>query len=81
MLWREGSVVADQIDALQMAYILKDGTSVANPNAVLADLRSATIRLSSEKTEHDGMTPKAELATEVRIRNLAIVRTPAIDIL
>lgn len=81
VLWREGSVVADQIDALQMAYILKDGTQVADPAAVLADLRSATIRLSSEKTEHDGMTPKAELATEVRIRNLAIVRTPAIDIL
>ena len=79
VLWREDSVVADQIDALQMAYILKDGTQVADPAAVLADLRSATIRLSSEKTEHDGMTPKAELATEVRIRNLAIVRTPALD--
>jgi prepilin-type N-terminal cleavage/methylation domain-containing protein len=79
VLWREDVVMADQIDALQMAYILKDGTEVADPTAVFADLRSASIRLSSEKTEHDGMTPKAELTTEVRIRNLAIVRTPALD--
>ena len=79
VLWREGEVMADQIDALQMAYILKDGTEVADPAAVFPDLRSATIRLSSEKAEHDGQTPQAELQTEVRIRNLAIVRTPALD--
>ena len=71
--------MADQIDAMQMAYILKDGTVVADPTAVLAELRSATMNLRSEKGEHDGMTPQAQLQAEVRIRNLAIVRTPALD--
>jgi prepilin-type N-terminal cleavage/methylation domain-containing protein len=79
VLRRAGIVAADQIDALQMAYILQDGTEVADPAADLVDLRSASIRLRSEKEEHDGLTPQAELETEVRIRNLAIVRSPAID--
>jgi prepilin-type N-terminal cleavage/methylation domain-containing protein len=79
VLMREGVVMADQIDALQMAYILKDGTEVADPEDDLPDLRSASIRLRSQKAEHDGMTPQAELQTEVRIRNLDIVRTPALD--
>ena len=79
ILRREEVVMADQIDALQMMYILKDGTQVANPSAVLGDLRSATINLRSEEDEHDGLTPQAQLDTEVRIRNLAIVRTPALD--
>lgn len=79
ILRREEVVMADDIDALQMMYVLKDGTEVADPSAVLVDLRSATILLRSEKGEHDGMTPTAELDTEVRIRNVAIVRTPALD--
>jgi prepilin-type N-terminal cleavage/methylation domain-containing protein len=79
VLWREDVVMADSIEAMQMAYILQDGTEVANPVAVLADLRSASITLNSQTTEHNGLTPQAELETEVRIRNLAIVRTPAID--
>jgi len=79
VLWREGDVMADQIDAMQIAYILKDGTKVANPSATITDLRSATIVMHSQTTEHDDLTPQAEMQTEVRIRNLAIVRTPAID--
>jgi hypothetical protein len=79
VLWREDVVMADDIEAMQMTYILSDGTHVADPAAVLVDLRSAGINLRSEKAEHDGLTPQAELETEVRIRNLAIVRTPAID--
>jgi prepilin-type N-terminal cleavage/methylation domain-containing protein len=79
VLTRETVVMADQIDALEMQYILEDGTEVADPAAELTDLRSATIRLRSEKAAHNGMTPQAELQTEVRIRNLDIVRTPALD--
>jgi hypothetical protein len=79
VLWREGVLMADRIDALQMQYILQDGTQVADPAANLASLRSASIRLHSQQAEHDGMRPKAELTTEVRIRNLAIVRYPNLD--
>jgi hypothetical protein len=79
VLWREGVVMADQIDAMQMAYILQDGTSVADPSTNLADLRSASISMRSEMGEHLGMTPQAQLQTEVRIRNLDIVREPMID--
>jgi prepilin-type N-terminal cleavage/methylation domain-containing protein len=79
VLQRNGIVVADQIEALQLAYILQDGTEVANPAAVLPDLRSASIRIHSEMAERNGMQPEAELESEVRIRNLAIIRTPAID--
>jgi prepilin-type N-terminal cleavage/methylation domain-containing protein len=79
VLTRNAVVVADQIEALQMAYILQNGTEVADPAAVLADLRSASIRMHSEMAERNGMQPEAELESEVRIRNLAIIRTPAID--
>lgn len=79
VLWREGVVMADQIDAMQIAYILKDGTHVADPSASLADLRSAAISMHSQTTAHDDLTPEAQLQTEVRIRNLDIVRTPMID--
>jgi prepilin-type N-terminal cleavage/methylation domain-containing protein len=79
VLWREEIVMADQIDSLLMQYVLLDGTLVADPSAVLGTLRSATISLSSEQAERDGLTPQAELTTEVRIRNVALVRTPALD--
>jgi prepilin-type N-terminal cleavage/methylation domain-containing protein len=79
VLWREDVVMADQIDNMAMQYVLNDGTQVADPVAVMANLRSASITLRSEKPERDGLTPQAELETEVRIRNLALVRTPALD--
>jgi hypothetical protein len=79
VLTRNGVLAADQIDSLEMAYILRDGTETANPAAVLTDLRSATFRLKAAQAEHDGLTPQAELTGEVRIRNLAIVRSPMID--
>jgi hypothetical protein len=79
VLQRNGNVVADQIEALQMAYILTNGTEVADPSTALPDLRSASIRLHSQMAERNGMQPEAELESEVRIRNLAIIRTPAID--
>ncbi len=79
ILWREDVVMADQIDLMQMTYILEDGTAVANPSTDLDDLRSATINLRSQMTEHSEMTPQSAMQTEVRIRNLDIVRTPALD--
>lgn len=79
VLQRNAVVVADQIEALQMAYILQDGTQVANPSASLPALRSASIRMHSEMPDRRGLQPEAELIAEVRIRNLAIVRSPAID--
>jgi prepilin-type N-terminal cleavage/methylation domain-containing protein len=79
ILWREDVVMADDIGLMQLAYILKDGSSVVDPSTHLADLRSASIKLESEKPEHQGSTPQAELQTEVRIRNLDIVRSPMID--
>jgi len=79
VLSRNDVVIADQIDLLEMQFILEDGTEVANPSAVLPQLRSAGITLRSESTEHDGLTPQAELQSEVRIRNLDIVREPMIE--
>lgn len=72
-------VMADQIDLMQLSYILKDGTSVADPASYLADLRSASISMRSQMAERREMRPQAEMQTEVRIRNLDIVRTPALD--
>lgn len=79
VLFREDIVIADQIDLLEMNFILEDGTEVANPSAVLPQLRSAGITLRSETTEHGGLTPQAELQSEVRIRNLDLVRSPMIE--
>ncbi len=79
VLRREDVVMADQIDVMQMAYILDDGTQVANPSAVLSRLRSATLTLHSQMTPHHDLRPKAGLQTEVRIRNLDIIREPMID--
>lgn len=83
VLWRNGSPVADQITtvgALQMQYVLTDGTVVANPSAVLDKLRGATIRLRSTGTDHDGLQPQADVSTEVRIRNLGISTIPQEDL-
>jgi prepilin-type N-terminal cleavage/methylation domain-containing protein len=79
VLWRQGVVMADRISNLQMRYILLDGTQVTDPAASLPSLRSASILLHSQEPIHQGMQPEAELGTEVRIRNLAIVRYPNLD--
>jgi hypothetical protein len=79
ILWREDVVMADQIDLMAMTYILEDGTAVANPSTDLDALRSATINLRSQMAERRDLTPRAAMQTEVRIRNLDIVRTPALD--
>jgi len=71
--------MADQIDTMQIAYLLKDGTSVADPSTDLDDLRSATINMHSQMSERRDLRPQAEMQTEVRIRNLDIVRSPALD--
>ena len=59
VLWREGVVMADQIEAMDMAYILEDGTSGTDPATRLAELRPATSSLNSEMDEHLGMTPQS----------------------
>lgn len=79
VLFRQDVVIADQIDLMQMSFILENGTEVADPSAVLPQLRSADITLRSEATERDGLTPQAELQSEIRIRNLDLVREPMID--
>jgi prepilin-type N-terminal cleavage/methylation domain-containing protein len=81
VLKRNGSIVADQIagvNALTLQYILLDGTSVADPSAVLDTLRSATIRMHASGTAHAGLTPQSDLTAEVRIRNLAIATQPSL---
>lgn len=79
VLSRNDVIIADQIDLMEMTFILEDGTEVVNPSAVLPQLRSAGITLRSEKPERDGLTPRAELQSEVRIRNLDLVREPMVD--
>lgn len=71
---RGNDIIADQMDVLALQYVLADGTTVANPAGSIATLRAATVSMHSETAAHDGMTPEAELDTEVRIRNLGIVR-------
>jgi len=83
VLRRNGAVVADQITAagaLQVQYVLADGTTVADPSASLGVLRGAAIRLRSVGTNHDGMQPQADATTEVRIRNLGISALPEEDL-
>lgn len=79
VLRRNGSPVADGITAvgaLQLRYVLNDGTTVTDPSASLDLLRAATLRLRGEGNTHDGMQPQADVSTEVRIRNLAISSIP-----
>jgi prepilin-type N-terminal cleavage/methylation domain-containing protein len=81
VLKRNGAIVADQItgaNALTLQYILADGTTVANPTAVLDTLRGATIRIQASGTTNSGLTPQADLTAQVRIRNLAIATAPAL---
>jgi prepilin-type N-terminal cleavage/methylation domain-containing protein len=77
-LWRSwrgvDQIIADQMSALQMRYVVAGGALVDDPAASIATLRAATIRMHAERPELDGLQPQAELATEVRIRNLGIVR-------
>jgi prepilin-type N-terminal cleavage/methylation domain-containing protein len=74
ILRRGPLIIADQMDALNLMYVLRDGTTLADPVGALDLLRAATISMHSEAEEHDGLTPQAGLDTEVRIRNLGIVR-------
>ena len=78
ILWRSGTLVADQLDALALEYVLADGTVLMNPAGNLDTLRSATIRMHAELEERHGLKPQAELETEVRIRNLGIAREPGV---
>jgi prepilin-type N-terminal cleavage/methylation domain-containing protein len=74
VLWRNNQIVADQMNQLALQYILSDGTVVDNPAGAEANLRAATIDMHAESVEHDGLTPAAALDTEVRIRNLGLIR-------
>jgi len=69
-------IIADQMDAMAMQYVLLDGTELVDPVGALDLLRAATVDMHVESVEHDGLKPEAELDTEIRIRNLGIVRTP-----
>jgi hypothetical protein len=80
LLWRNTVLVADQIDVLALMYVLRDGTEVADPSAVLEDLRSANIGMHSQMPEHDGMKPEAAMNTHIRIRNLGLIREPAVGL-
>jgi prepilin-type N-terminal cleavage/methylation domain-containing protein len=74
LFWRGTEVIADQMDLLDLVYILSDGTEVDDPVGSLPELRAASVSMHAEKVEHDGLKPQADLDTEVRIRNLGIVR-------
>ena len=76
VLRRGNQIVADQMDSLAMQYVLLDGTELADPSGALDMLRAATIDMHVESVDHDGLKPQAHIDTEVRIRNLGIVRTP-----
>ena len=72
VLWRGNDPMADQLNVLQLAYVLADGTTVADPAANLDTLRAATVRMHAQKPLLNGLQPQAEFGTEVRIRNLGI---------
>jgi prepilin-type N-terminal cleavage/methylation domain-containing protein len=74
IFWRNSDAVADQINLLDLTYVLTDGSAVANPSANLATLRSATVDMRSARPPRDGQTAQSQLGTEIRIRNLGIVR-------
>lgn len=78
VLWRNADPTADQMNVLQLAYVLADGTTVADPAGNLATLRAATVRMQAQKAAHDGLQPQAEFSTEVRIRNLGIAGEPEV---
>jgi hypothetical protein len=79
VLWRGNDPMADQLNILEVAYVLADGAAVADPAGSLDTLRAATIRMHAQKAEHDGLQPQAEFGTEVRIRNLGIAGTPEVS--
>ncbi len=74
VLWRSNDPIADQINLFDLRYVLADGTKVANPAAQIASLRGSTIQMRSAMPPRDGLTPQSQLGSEVRIRNLGIVR-------
>jgi len=79
LLRRNGDPVADGLtlsNALQVSYVLSDGSTTSDPAASLDILRGATIRMIATGTNNSGLTPQADTSTQVRIRNLAIATAP-----
>jgi prepilin-type N-terminal cleavage/methylation domain-containing protein len=75
LLTRNGDPVADGLtlaNALQVSYVLSDGSATSDPSASLDILRGATVRIIATGTNQTGTTPKADASTQVRIRNLGI---------
>jgi prepilin-type N-terminal cleavage/methylation domain-containing protein len=79
VLRRNGAPVGDGLtaaNALQVAYILADGSAVSDPSASLDVLRGATIRIQTLGTNNAGLTPQGDASTQVRIRNIGIATIP-----
>jgi len=79
VFWRNGLAVADGMtvaNAVQVSYVLSDGTAVADPSGSLDILRAAAIRMQAAGINNAGITPQADTSTQVRIRNLAIATAP-----
>ena len=79
VLRRNGDPVADAltaVNAVQVTYVLADGSAVSDPAAVLDVLRGATLRIIATGTNNAGLTPQADASTQVRIRNLGIATVP-----
>jgi hypothetical protein len=79
LLRRNGDPVADGLtlsNALQVSYVLSDGSTTSDPAASLDILRGATIRMIATGNNNSGSTPQADSSTQVRIRNLAIATAP-----
>ncbi|HEY2387732.1 MAG TPA: prepilin-type N-terminal cleavage/methylation domain-containing protein [Candidatus Binatia bacterium] len=75
VLRRNGDPVADGLtlsNALQVSYVLSDGSTTSDPSASLDVLRAATIRVIATGSNQSGTTPQADASTQVRIRNLGI---------
>jgi prepilin-type N-terminal cleavage/methylation domain-containing protein len=75
VLWRNGDPVADGLtlaNALQVSYVLSDGSTTSNPSGSLDILRGATVRIIATGSNQTGTTPTADASTQVRIRNLGI---------
>jgi len=75
VLTRNGDPVADGLtlaNALQVSYVLSDGSTTSDPAASLDILRGATLRIIATGSNQSGTTPSADASTQVRIRNLGI---------
>ena len=80
VLRRNGDAVGDGLtaaNALQVAYVLADGSQTSDPAASLDVLRGATISIQTLGTNNAGLTPRADTSTQVRIRNIGIATAPS----